>query len=280
MPNPNNPLKRHFRQPAIYIKLPSNGKYYPPGALIMPPNNELPVLPMTAIDEITSRTPDALFNGSAVAEIIKSCVPSIRDPWSIPSLDLNSLLVAVRLASYGHNMDINCRCPQCSNNNEFSLDLRTVLDRTGNPDYTKTLRVGELEIAFRPLTYKQLNENNQMQFEDQKLMQVLSNAEIDEAERLRLLGESFRKITRLTVRAISLSIDEIRTNDAIVTDHGDIEEYLHNCEKSDFDRIRDYAIGLRQESDIKPLEVKCSECGTEFKQEFSLDMSNFFETNS
>ena len=59
--NPN-PLSQYFRQPVIYIKLPSNGKFYPPGTLDMPANNELPVLPMTAIDEITYRTPDALFD--------------------------------------------------------------------------------------------------------------------------------------------------------------------------------------------------------------------------
>ncbi len=79
MPTFDNPLRKHFRQPAIYVPLPSQGHYWPSGAVVMPSNNELAVLPMTAIDEITSRTPDALFNGSAVTEIIKSCIPAIRD---------------------------------------------------------------------------------------------------------------------------------------------------------------------------------------------------------
>jgi hypothetical protein len=61
---PNNPLTQYFRQPAIYIRLPSQGKFYPPSALNMPPNGELPILPMTSNDEITYRTPDALFNRS------------------------------------------------------------------------------------------------------------------------------------------------------------------------------------------------------------------------
>ena len=66
----NNPLKQYFRQPAIYVRLPSGGQHYPPGAINMPPNGELPVFPMTAMDEITYRTPDALFNGSAVISVI------------------------------------------------------------------------------------------------------------------------------------------------------------------------------------------------------------------
>jgi hypothetical protein len=88
---PNNPLKQYFRRPSIYLKLPSGGVGYPLGSLNRTENGELPVYPMTAIDEITSKTPDALFNGSAVVEIIKSCVPDITDPWSIPSTDLDAI---------------------------------------------------------------------------------------------------------------------------------------------------------------------------------------------
>jgi hypothetical protein len=59
----SNPLRQYFRQPAIYLRLPTEGKHWPSEALDMPANKELPVLPMTAIDEITYRTPDGLFNG-------------------------------------------------------------------------------------------------------------------------------------------------------------------------------------------------------------------------
>ena len=74
----NNPLKQFFRQPAIYVRLPSQGKFYPPGVLEMPATGELPVYPMTAIDEITYRTPDALFNGQATVNVLQSCVPDIK----------------------------------------------------------------------------------------------------------------------------------------------------------------------------------------------------------
>jgi hypothetical protein len=61
----NNPLQQYFRQPAIYVQLPSQGKFYPAGTLNPSTTGEYPVYPMTAIDEITYRTPDALFNGQA-----------------------------------------------------------------------------------------------------------------------------------------------------------------------------------------------------------------------
>ena len=107
----DNPLSNYFRRPSIYIKLPSEGKFYPPGMLDMPPNEEIPVYPMTAIDEISYRTPDALFNGSAVVNVISSCVPNIKDPWAMPSIDLDTVLSAIRIASYGHTLEIETTCP-------------------------------------------------------------------------------------------------------------------------------------------------------------------------
>ena len=109
-----NPLKQYFRQPAVYLRLPSDGQFWPQGSLEMPANKELPVLPMTAIDEITYRTPDALFNGQAVVNVIQSCVPNIRDAWSAPGADINSILIAIRMASFGHEMELNSTCPACN----------------------------------------------------------------------------------------------------------------------------------------------------------------------
>jgi hypothetical protein len=246
----------------------------------MPPNGELPVLPMTAVDEIVTRTPDALFNGSAIPDIISSCIPAIRDPWSIPSIDLNTILVAMRLASYGHKMDVTSTCPGCKNNNEFDLDLRLIMDSLKTPDYDTPLILGDLTMTFVPLSYRQINQNSQMQFEDQKLMQALNSTDMDTEQRLAMLSESFKKITALTIRAIAVSISSIQTPDALVTEPEFILEFLNNCEKDMFQQIRDHAVALRQAGEIKPLDITCSECSQKYTQDFSLDMSNFFETNS
>ena len=120
----SNPLQQFFRQPAIYIRLPSDGQHWPPGSLNMPANHELPVYPMTAIDEITYRTPDALFNGQSTISVIQSCVPNIKNAWHMPGIDLNSVLIAIRVASYGHNMEVDSSCPSCESLGEYVTDLR------------------------------------------------------------------------------------------------------------------------------------------------------------
>ena len=99
----SNPLQKYFRQPKLYISLPSKGAFYPIGALEMPENKEVPVYAMTAKDELVFKTPDALLNGQATVEVIKSCIPAIKDPWNIPSIDLDTILVAIRMATYGEN---------------------------------------------------------------------------------------------------------------------------------------------------------------------------------
>ncbi len=53
MANPaNNPLFKHFRQPAIYLKLPGQGRFWPEDAIDIPPTGEIPVYPMTVKDGI------------------------------------------------------------------------------------------------------------------------------------------------------------------------------------------------------------------------------------
>ena len=276
MTQTNNPLRRYFRQPAIHVRLPSDGKYYPTGTLDMPPNGEIPILPMTAIDEITSRTPDALFNGSAVMDIMSSCVPAIKDPWVMPMTDFNTLLVSVRLASYGHEMEIGSTCPKCGHNHALTIDLRTVLDNLKSPDYNETVSAGDLTCYFVPMTYRQVNEVSRTNFEDQKIMQALNNSEMSEEDKLKKLGDAFRKITELTITSIAQSIATIKTADAMVTDKPSILEFLHNCPKHVFDQIRDHTVKLREATDLTPDSVTCDNCSEQYQQTFTLDMSNFF----
>ena len=276
MTQTNNPLRRYFRQPVIHVRLPSGGKYYPPGTLDMPANGEIPILPMTAIDEITSRTPDALFNGSAVIDVIGSCVPSIKDPWQLPMTDFNTLLVSMRLASYGHEMEIASTCPKCGHNHMLTIDLRTVLDGLTTPNYDESVSSGDLTFYFAPLSYRQLNDISRTNFEDQKIIQAISDSELTEEDKLKRIGDAFRKITELTLKSIAQSISAIKTADTMVTDTPSILEFLQNCPKHIFDQIRDHTVKLREATDLTPISVTCEECSEQYPQTFTLDMSNFF----
>lgn len=276
-----NPLKQFFRQPVIYARLPSKGKFYPPGTLDMPANGELPVLPMTAIDEITYRTPDALYNGQATVDVIQSCMPNIKNAWVIPAMDMDTILTAIRIATYGHEMEFTSRCPQCQHDHEQVLDLRMVLDRMRAPDYDKQLVSGDLEIYFKPMSYKNLNDNNQLQFENQKMLQLLpTDEELPDADKMQRLGEAMKAITQITVLALSQSVAAIKTPQALVSEPEYIEEFLKNCDRKLFDRIRNHIIEAKASGELQPLKITCPECQHEYEQGVTLDMSSFFGSAS
>ena len=271
-----NPLKQYFRQPSVYLRLPSEGQFWPTGTITMPPNKELPVLPMTAIDEITYRTPDALYNGSAVVNVIQSCIPDIKDAWLTPGADLNSILVAIRIASYGHNMEINSTCPACKNEEEYTIDLRLVLDGLKMPDYATSMQEGDLEITFRPMTYRDQNDINLKQFEEQRVLQTVPQSDLPNEQKLEMLNQALQKITELTVSALKWNIASVRTPQVLVTDPVHIEEFLRNTDRKLFVKIRDLIIEKRNTSEFKPVQIKCGACEHEYNQTVTLDQTNFF----
>ena len=272
-----NPLKQFFRQPSIYLRLPSLGQYWDQSAIDMPPNKELPVYPMTAIDEITYRTPDALFNGQAVINVIQSCIPAIRDAWSTPGSDLNAVLVAIRIASYGHEMEMTIKCPACETESDFVLDLRSVLDKLVSPDYSKAIKQGDLEITFTPITYRHQNETNIKQYDQQRLIQQIQMSDqLSDEQKIEQLNETLQKITTLTIETLKYSIASIRTPQSLVTEPEFIHEFLVNCDRKFFTEIRDHIIELRQQSEIESIGVTCSHCDHKWNQTITLDQAAFF----
>jgi len=272
----HNPLQKFFRQPAIYIKLPSDGSYWPDGSLEIPQNRELPVYPMTAVDEISYRTPDALFNGQAVVDVLQSCVPAIKNAWYTPSIDLNSLLIAVRIASYGHDMQLESTCPHCNNTSEYELDMRVILDKVGRPNYDTTVKSQGIEVIFRPMNYQEQNQSNLAQFEQQKTISNITQSDLPEEEKIQQMTQIMKKLTELTVNALAFSIVGIRTPETLVTHPEHILEFLHNCDRETFAAIRDHAVDLRNQSEIQPLSITCSDCQKSYQQAINLDMANFF----
>jgi hypothetical protein len=278
--NTSNPLKAFFRQPALYIQLPSNGEGWPPGSLDMPVNRELPVLPMTAMDEITYRTPDALFNGSAVVSVIQSCLPNVKNAWQMPTTDLNTILAAIRIASHGHDLEIDTVCPHCEADGGYTMDMRTVLDQLKSPDFSKSLSQGDLEIYFKPVDYTEQNQINQLQFEQQKIIQQLPTADMTDDEKAQRLEDTMIAITKITAFAIAKSIRAIKTPSVLVTEPEFIEEFLNNCDRNVYNVVRDRIIDIRKGTDLAPLTVICDGCKKTYDQPFVLDTSYFFANAS
>jgi hypothetical protein len=247
----------------------------------MPVSGEIPIYPMTAIDEITYRTPDALFNGEAVVSVLASCVPNIHDAWAIPTTDLDALLIAIRIASYGHEIDIDSTCPECSTEHSYGLDLRSFMDQLKVTDYSQPFTLGDLTFYFKALNYREVTDNGLEQFEYQKTLQALNEANnMEERDKVSRLNSMMKNLIAVTVKAMSQSIVEIRTQDTVVSDRLHIEEFLTQCDRAVFNQIRDHVIEIREENELQPLTITCPNCSHEYRQNFTLDMANFFGSAS
>ena len=152
-----NPLQKYYRQPAIYIKLPSQGKYYDRNTFIPTETGEVPILPMTAKDELTFKTPDAMINGQATVDVIKSCVPNLLDPWKMVNYDTDTILLAIRIATFGETMDIRYTTPITSETQATTVNLPALLEDLGKIQIKdESITAKGFKVTMQPLDYKTL----------------------------------------------------------------------------------------------------------------------------
>lgn len=236
-----NPLKKYFRQPKIYIKLPSSGNFYPPGCLEKSENGEYPVYAMTAKDELVMKTPDALMNGQATVDVIQSCFPSIKNAWQIPSVDMDAILVAIRLATYGEKLDITITIPVVEDSRTFELDLRLVLDSLLNAAYDNEIQIGEdLKAYVRPLTYKEFTQTAIKTLEEQRIFSIVNDDNMEDTRKMELFNAAFKKLTDINVDMVTSSVVKIVTPDGETSDPVFIKEFIDNADKDFFKAIMDH----------------------------------------
>jgi bacterioferritin-associated ferredoxin len=259
------------------MKLPSNGQGYPDGALDMPENGELPVYPMTAIDEITARTPDALYNGTAIAELITSCVPNIKDPWSVPNVDLDALLIAIKAASSASGeMDLESICPKCEEAATYKINLAAILASISSPDFSEELVTGDLKVKLKAVSFKEVNDASLKQFEFQRMAAQLDSIE-NEDDRNKLMKESLQKVTDLTMDLLCNAIEYIQTPTLKVDQKDFILDFLRHCDRNVYVTIRDRSAELRQISEVKPMKITCGSCENQYEQAITLNPTDFFD---
>ena len=277
-----NPLSKYFRQPKLFASLPSNGKFYPAGALETTETGEYPIYSMTAKDELTMKTPDALLNGQATVELIKSCVPSIKDPWNLPSIDLDALLIAIRLATYGETMTLSIKTPVTGEEKEMSVNLRDILDNFANIEFEDVVRSGEMTVYLRPLTYQEFTKSALKTFEQQRIFNIVNDEQISDEDKLQAFTNSFAKLTDLTVDMMANHISAIEIGDTRVDNKQHIDEFMKNADKSFYSVIQAHLESQKIKFTIQPLKAQATleeiEQGVPetYEVPVTFDQSNFF----
>ena len=272
--NPTNPLQRYYRQPKIYISLPSKGLYYDEGAFHGDYNN-VPIFGMNGMDEIMYKTPDALFTGEATTKVIESCCPFIKDASRMPTLDVDSIVTAIRIATFGEMLTVNHSCPNCSNEDSFEIDLKVFLDYFSSLTFDNKIQVGDLLVTLKPLSYQELTEVNIENFKLQKMLRQVQDM-ANEEDQQKQVDLVYKNLADIQTQLFIKSIESVQIPEGVVDQVDFISDWVKNSDRILYEKIKEKLESNKNKWQTPPQPVKCSACGTEDTVTVNLDQSNFF----
>ena len=273
-----NPLKGYFRQFKLYLKLPSGTSYYTPGTINFSELGEVGIMPMTGNDELMLKNPDALLNGEALVEVIKSCAPGVSNPKMLLTNDIDAIITAVRYATYNDHLETELTCPVCKHTNLFKLDLQYSLDNMTflESEYVVNLESG-LSVFVKPYSFPELLKGLHAQFEQSKISRAIENDSMDETQKMKLFASAFKEISNVTYSLMCNSVIKVvdEQRNINVTDKTDIKEFLQNIDKKSVDKISDLIKEINGIGIKKTFTAVCTKCEHAWENEIDFNPVNF-----
>ena len=274
-------LNQFKRQPKIFLDLPCQGNYWQEGTLESFSN--VPIFGMTAMDEILIKTPDALFSGESTAKVIESCVPSIKDAWAMPSYDLDFLLIAIRIATYGEGMDIETSCTHCNQSTQSTINLNALLEDFTSKDPIQSFSIKELIINIKPLTYRQWSKFNIDEYTIRRQILNYQNQDLDDLEKEKVIRELLDNLSSLSLNTAVAQIDSIQSADGQKEKSSEeILDFIKNTDQLLYKQLQNNIDRIKDEWSLPQVEIKCSntECEKTYNTNLTMDYSNFFVNRS
>jgi hypothetical protein len=172
----DNPLIQKInRLPGETFRLPTRGIFYKDGEIhesIV--NGEVTVYPMTGHEELIMKSPDMVFQGTALDRVIKRCVPGVLKPLELSSNDVEFLLACIKKVSNGEFIkvyykcdDESCEIPEDKRvEKEYDISLLTFIrsvKEINKDDFGKlSFTLGDIfNINIKPVKMKSLIEVKQ-----------------------------------------------------------------------------------------------------------------------
>jgi hypothetical protein len=278
-----NPLSSYLRKPEIYVKLPSGGRWWPEGSLVTPPNGEFPVMAMNGHDDLAMRNADGLMNGASSVAVIQSCVPNVKDAWSGPTMDIEYLFVAIRIASYGSEMESEGKCKQCRETTKFGVNLSGILEQMQFPDFDTPVQIGDLYFMLKPASYQLTDLTNQQIFEKQRALLTVQSSDLTLEQKQKILKETIQKLGEITVSKLIEYVDYVMLPDGSrVYEREYLQEFIDQADRKSFNKLKRGIEEKNRQYTAPDLPFVCSnpECNHENVVKFEFNPSNFFAADS
>lgn len=279
MSNPN-PLAGHFRAASVHQALPTGGRFFDEGEIDLALNGEVAVLPMTASDEIVLKNPDALLNGAALERLFTSCVPAIKNPRHISVPDMDVILLAIKLASYGDSLEIGVACPKCKNEFTTETSIRGLLGQIQPINDSDTnVRISDtMTLDLRPYDFKSKTILDLKTFQEEKALQYLLDDSMTDEMRQTHFNSAFERLAELNLDLLSHCVRSVNVPEGVVTDPDHIQEFIKNTDRATIQKITEKLKNLSKSGVPKTMDVTCSkeECGHTWETNLVFDAAHFF----
>ena len=274
-----NPLLMYNRRPPTYISLPSGGKHYtqPPKLSV---DGELAVYPLTAKQELLLKSPDSLLNGESIFKVLQHCAPDIPNPHEVPMCDLEAIMIAMRLISYGKDLQVTVPCPKCKKTNERTIDLQQLTARVKplDPQYTVELPTG-LKVFLRPRSIKQNIAENLVTLEQERLVLQVADDKLSVEERTKIYNDSMSYLTEKAVQNLAGYIYKVEAPEGkTFNDTAMLYEWVDKISIDEFKIIDAQVKAIDSAGIDTTLHITCEnpECKHEFDERIQFDPSRFF----
>jgi hypothetical protein len=166
-------------------------------------------------------------------------VPAIKDPWQMPSIDVDSVLIGIRIASYGPNMTVTSTVPKTKSKQDHEINLMSLLESRKQPIIdTKVMLGNGVTIVVKPSSYREMQSIRRETFEKQRLSRTINNSDMDEEAKEKEFNKIFANLTMLNVQTLTDNIDTIVTPEGTFNDMASKQEFVNNVELKHVNMIR------------------------------------------
>ncbi len=259
VPERVNPLIEKLKKkiPGETFRLPSRGLFYKDSELDTEvEDGEIVIYPMTTVDELTMRSSDMLFQGTAITEVIGRCVPQILKPGRLIASDVDYVLTCLRKVSYGPLMPINHKCSHCeAPPKDFNLSIdhfiRSSKEITQDQFDAMSVNIADYNVKLKPCVFEEMI----------KILQR-SGDEFDTAAKISDWIDS-------SLLAIIRSVDGIKDRDLILEWLQKLPRDLKEDLSSSVENINKWGVEF-------DYDVTCESCGGKDNVKATMNPTGFF----
>ena len=299
----SNPLIHQYREKigrTVMVAFPTMGHFYHDGVMRPGTNpEEITVYPLGTEAELLLKDPILMAAGRSVPKMISALVPQVMIPEELSDIDIEVLLIAVRLASYGPDLKIEHVCANpaeqsgvkvCAQTNTIIMNL---VEHIGKyipiqnwEAYRMEFDLGEgskQNVLLRRMPYRSvlngvrnslMAEGEMEQFKDKNFDQLI------------LSEDSLQAYEKMTELVASTNLDSLmdavvgvemirpgQENTTVFTAEKPamIREWLWNIPSDWVQKLNERVISYSRElSKLNEVQYECPHC--KYKNEFQLQL--------